>query len=140
MRELFSFREKLHTVAKSPNNISNPIWNIYRDLRNFYRSTLRRKMRSFFVEKTTKEFTTSKGFWKFYNKFVIKKKKSKDAQRISNMIGPISKLPVSEPAEVANAFNEFFTNINGDSNLTLDESKDFINEKFRAYKQNDLSN
>jgi hypothetical protein len=56
------------------------------------------------------------------------------------MIGPISKLPVSEPAEVANAFNEFFTNINGDSNLTLDESKDFINEKFRAYKQNDLLN
>ncbi len=92
------------------------------------------------VEKTTKEFTTSKDFWKFYNKFVIKTKKSKDAQIISNIIDPISKSPVSEPAEVANAFNEFFTNINGDSNLTLDASKDFINEKFRAYKQNDLLN
>jgi hypothetical protein len=53
-------------------------------------------------------------------------------QIISNIFDPISKLPVSEPEEVANAFNEFFTNINGDSNLTLDDSKDFINEKFRS--------
>jgi hypothetical protein len=57
MRDLFSFRDKLHTVAKNFNNESDPIWYIYRDLRNFCRSTLRRKMRSFFVEKTT---TTTK--------------------------------------------------------------------------------
>jgi hypothetical protein len=140
MRDLFSKRDALHTVATSYNDKSHQIWDLYRDLRNFCRSTLRQKMRSFFVEKTTKEFTTSKDFWKFYNKFVIKTKKSKDAQIISNIIDPISKSPVSESAEVANAFNEFFTNINGDSNLTLDASKDFINEKFRPYKQNNLLN
>jgi hypothetical protein len=131
MRDLLLKRVALHTVAMSYNDKSHQIWDLYRDLRNFCRSTLRQKMRSFFVEKTTKEFTTFKDFWKFYNKFVIKTKKSKDAQIISNIIDPISKSPVSEPAEVANAFNEFFTNINGDSNITLDELKDFINEKFR---------
>jgi len=33
-----------------------------------------------------------------------------------------------------NAFNKFFTNIKGDSNIILDESKVFINKKFRDYK------
>ena len=62
MRDLFSKRDALHTVAMSYNDKSHQIWDLYRDLRNFCRSTLRQKMRSFFVEKTTKEFTTSEDF------------------------------------------------------------------------------
>ena len=38
---------------------------------------------------------------------------------------------MSDPASIANSFNDFFTNIKGDS-------KYFINEKFRQYKQNSI--
>ena len=111
------------------------------------RSSFRKKMRSFFVEKTTKEFTTSKDFWKFYNKYAIKTKKSKETQIISNIIDPFSNITVSEPAEIANAFNYFFTNINGDSkkldisndsNISTEESLQFIDEQFLQFKRNGL--
>ena len=68
-------------------------------------------MRSFFIEKTTKEFTTSKDFWKFYNKYAIKTKNTKETQLISNIIDPISNVTVSDPADIANSFNDFFMNI-----------------------------
>jgi hypothetical protein len=54
--------------------------------------------------------------------------------QIDPIIDPINNSSVSESEEVANAFNKFFTNINGDSNITLVESKDYINKIFREYK------
>ncbi len=85
MRELFVKRDKLHTLASGFKDKNHTIWNTYRELRNFCKSTLRRKMKSFFEEKSTKDFKSSKDFWKFYNKFVVKSKKSKDDQLISNI-------------------------------------------------------
>ena len=138
MRELFVKRDKLHTLASGFKDKNHTIWNTYRELRNFCKSTLRRKMKSFFEEKSTKDFKSSKDFWKFYNKFVVKSKKSKDDQLISNIFDANKNKMVSEPVDVANAFNKFFTNIKGESEISLQESKDFINNNFRSYKSNNL--
>jgi hypothetical protein len=54
MRDLFSKRDALHTVATSYNDKSNQFWDLYRELRNFCRSTLRKKCVLFLSKKRPK--------------------------------------------------------------------------------------
>ena len=50
-RKLFDNRDKIHAVLMSYNDKSYPLWDNFRELRNNCRSSLRKKMRAFFVEK-----------------------------------------------------------------------------------------
>ena len=47
----------------------------------------------------------------------------------------MSDITYSESVDIANTFNKFFTNIKEENDVSLETSKDFINEKFIEYKR-----
>ena len=96
-------------------------------------------MKDFFLKKTTSDFKSPKDFWKFYS-LIIKTKKSHSECKIANITDPVTDITYSESVDIANTLNQFFTNIKEENDVSLETSKDFINEKFRANKQNDLLN
>ena len=87
MRRLFQERDRLHSFATEFPK-SDPIWERYRECRNFCKSKLRRKMFEFCSDKTTSYFESAKKYWAFY-KSVVKTKKSAGAHLITNIINAI---------------------------------------------------
>ena len=49
--------------------------------------------------------------------------------KISNIIDHVTNIAYSESANNANTFNKFFTNIKEENEVSLETSKDFIDEK-----------
>ena len=90
-------------------------------------------MKIYFESKTSSDFKSGKDFWKFYSS-IVKTKKSKETNTISSIYDAVLKKDVSEPIDIANTFCNFFTNIEMPSNITEDESKAYVNAKFREYK------
>jgi hypothetical protein len=135
LKDMFLVRDRVHAYALSLTNDRNhQVWVTFRKIRNDCKSKYKKKMKLFFESKTTKDFTSSKDFWKFYNHF-IKTKRSKCDNTISSIYDSSLDENVSAPIDIGNVFCKYFTNIEMPSDITEEQSKDYINKKFSDYKK-----
>lgn len=137
LKNLYIQRDKLHSLAISFNNKNHLIWTTFRELRNYCKSQLKSKMKTFFESKLLSDFKDSKSFWTFYNN-TIKTKRCIDKKVISAIFNTEDNEIVTEPQRIADTFTKFFTNIKIPSTISEEDSKDFINDKFLHYKRNGL--
>ena len=108
-------------------------WNLYAEARNHFQGLTRSKMISYFEFKSPKDFKNSKKFWKLY-KNTIKIRSDKSGSDGPTQIMNDSNA-VSDPAEIAELFNKFFTSINSVSLSSNNESVQFIEKHFNNLKK-----
>ena len=79
-------RDLLHAAAvKSKTSRFDSInWDRFRAARNMYKSTMRKKMKNYYSDKTASYFGSSKKFWTFY-KSVVKTKKISSLSSVKNI-------------------------------------------------------
>ena len=85
MKKLFLQRDKMHELAKNYHS-DHPTRKTFKELRNNCASTLKKKMKEFYISKTSSDFNSSKDYWSFYKSVIKTKKSSNSKQAISNII------------------------------------------------------
>ncbi len=112
-------------------------WDTYREARNNFHKLNRSKLLSFFEKKGTKDFKNSKKFWDFYKTSV--KIRSDRAHSDSPTLIIENETVVTDPVELSNLFNNFFTSIGSVSMSDNDECVKFTEKLFNKLKsENEL--
>ena len=93
-------------------------------------------MISYFNEKQSSNFGSSKKFWTFY-KTVVKTKKSSQSTLIPNIIDS-NNISYNSPTDIANTFNLHFTNLHPNSTISDDDTLKFIDNSFQNSKRSGL--
>ena len=97
---------------------------------------MRKKMASFFRDKTCSYFKSSKKFWSFYKSVVITKKGSSD-KPVNNLKLDDGSV-ISDKVAIVEQFNKFFGNIKLPVQVNDKDSKAFISECFKRLKEENL--
>lgn len=128
-------RDKLHEIAveSKTNKLDSIEWFNFRQARNACAAMFKKKMIEFFSDKTASNFKSSKKYWEFY-KTVVKTKKS-SVTNINN-IRLDDDTTVQDSNEMANVFNQHFTNLLAKTEVSENDAKFYINETFIKLKRN----
>ena len=105
---LASRRTKLKLLLISKENPSVENLNAYKQFRNLYNQLIRASKRMYYSEKIDSSKVYPKSLWK-----TIYRKQSKNSSIDSILV---NNLKTSNPTEMANGFNDFFSNIAGNIN------------------------
>ena len=118
---------------------SDNYWNAYKSLRNRITAALREAKTAYYKLEFEKVKHDRKQAWNTVNKILNRKKNSPDINCIETQIGEIN-----NPSELADCFNDYFTNIgsdiaksmpNSDRNFTDYLSKATSNFKFQVVSE-----
>ena len=139
LRKFTNERNRIHSYALNYPS-SDPIWDRFRQFRNYCKSLNRRKMIEFYKDKSNSYFEGNKKFWVFYKSVisVIKTKKSTNNQIIGNIFDVESNNSVSSPGDIARVFNRHFTSLKCEAEVTNENCSDYVNNCFLKYKRDRL--
>lgn len=100
------------------------------EARTDYQSSFRKKRINFYLNKSTKDFNTSRAFWQFYSSSIRLKKS--DSASLSPKTILDGDQTITDPANLANKFNEFFANLGQHSDISINQARCFVNNNFTA--------
>ena len=138
LQKLKLLRDKLYRKAvKSADKKSSLYWTEFIKYRQLFQSKYRSKLKEYVEVQTCENSKSTKHYWNFY-KSLVKTKKSKTNNKISNI--KFQNNDISDPINLTNHFNKFFTNFK--SPFIVDEfvSEKFITETFRNVKSKNVLN
>ena len=127
--ELVALRKAVeiaYDISQSTNSLADK--DAFKSARATYQSSFRRKRTEYYADKTASKFKSSRNFWQFYSDTMRLKK----SDQLSNAPKAIiaDGVTLTEPADIAIEFNEFFTGLGEPSKVSLNEATSFINKTF----------
>ena len=129
----FYFNLKNSYDENSPFEKRVRAYELYTEFRSAFQKLNRIKMTDYYAKKNIQDFKNSKNFWKFYSASIrIRSDKTTNFNEI-NIFDTNNNL-ITDPAQVSNHCNSFFTNLKSESLASNEECDKYIFENFRDLK------
>jgi len=107
----------------------------FRLIRTDFNRMNRNKMIEYYSKKSMKDFKKNKLFWKLYAPSI---KVNSDKTNFNKIVLEENGILITNPVEVGNNFNQFFTNIKPNAFQPDDVCNKFIADNFKLLKENNL--
>ena len=131
---LLAFKiERDFLFSKWTQSRARPDWLAYKTARQQWQKSNRTAMIEYYKDKGMSDFKNSKKFWQFY-KASIRIKSDIPASNCPNLIRNGTE-SATNPEQIADMFNTFFTSIESSSQITVDEGTKAILKQFKRLNE-----
>ena len=139
--ELLDIKQKrdwYYKLSRKNKNLESSDYIMFIEFKKLFKKVNDEKLISYFKDKTLKDFKCTKKFYQFYSSvYTVKSDKSSLTIPLTISDGKLTK---SNPKEISNFFNKYFTNINSELKCSLNNFDAFYSYNFPKFIKTEILN